>query len=201
MSRPWPAACSRSAGAYIGPGRISTARIAVVPELRRCRSDLARPLRQPSTAMLPPRRGPLCCPGLAYVCLAREKCWPPGRGGGGYSPTQMTSVDHPDLRSGAISGGGWRSEWRPEERHPLGPDMASGSRSREGGRRFPRTCCRASSGRERRTIQSGASQAFSNENPARVIRCCPSSVRPGRITRIDVRVDIGLCVSRHHPDG
>src|SRR5215472_15994438 len=28
-----------------------------------------------------------------------------------------------------------------------------------------------------------------------------ASVRPGRITGIDVRVDIGLCVGRHHPDG
>src|SRR5262249_7123969 len=28
-----------------------------------------------------------------------------------------------------------------------------------------------------------------------------ASVRPGRITVIDVRVEIGLCVGRHHPDG
>src|SRR5262249_13773190 len=33
------------------------------------------------------------------------------------------------------------------------------------------------------------------------IRCCPPSVRPRRITGVDVRVDIGLCIGRHHPGG
>jgi hypothetical protein len=28
---------------------------------------------------------------------------------------------------------------------------------------------------------------------------CLRSVRPGRITGVDVRVDIGLCIGRHHP--
>src|SRR5262249_26102583 len=30
---------------------------------------------------------------------------------------------------------------------------------------------------------------------------CPRSVPLGRITRVEVRVDIGLCIRRHHPDG
>src|SRR5215472_8972336 len=30
---------------------------------------------------------------------------------------------------------------------------------------------------------------------------CLRSVRPGRITPIDVWVDIGLCIRRHHPEG
>src|SRR5262249_9280494 len=30
---------------------------------------------------------------------------------------------------------------------------------------------------------------------------CLRSVRPGRITGVDVRVDIGLCIGRHHPGG
>src|SRR5262245_20447637 len=30
---------------------------------------------------------------------------------------------------------------------------------------------------------------------------CPRSVLLGRITGVDVRVDIGLCIGRHHPDG
>src|SRR5262249_46929132 len=57
----WPAASSRSAGARICPRRIDTARVAVVPQLRRCRPNLARPLPQPSTPMLPPRSGDGLC--------------------------------------------------------------------------------------------------------------------------------------------
>src|SRR5215831_12137413 len=30
---------------------------------------------------------------------------------------------------------------------------------------------------------------------------CLRSVRPGRITPVDVWVDIGLCIRRHHPEG
>src|SRR5262249_55155889 len=62
--RAWPAAGSllpSSAGAHVGPGRIGTAGIAVVPQPRRRRSNLARALRQPSTPMLPPRSGDGLC--------------------------------------------------------------------------------------------------------------------------------------------